>query len=238
MARRPAPIRRLVQIDAMVVQVVPEVVADLKAVGNELPSVSGLREVGRQFLDGTGEGLKALAFDRVEPRLNERLPWGEVGHCRPGCFTIKLREKVTVRSGDQVQVPLEATWFHQNGVFPEREALLKQALVIVPETVGHHRIRVVMKLRRGVFLPLEADDSPARGGKIRITADIHDGQELVVTGLGPSAEPMHLDDPPPPPPRRRRLRLFGRREDPPPPPPPCPGEVIVRLLARTVPVLP
>lgn len=227
-----------VQVDAMVAAVVPGTVAELAAIGHELAPSCKPAGCGTQYLDGCGPGMKVLSFDRVEPRLNEHLPWAEVGTCRGGWFSIRSRQKVIVGPGGSMQVPLSQECLEDG----HREALVKEALVLWPEALPGGRVRLSIGRRRGVAFPHELDPAMVVGGHAGTTVDVAAGQELVITGLGlteaPHAEVEHVRVDPLE--RYRRPRLLDRdrgvrhehaREA-------CPGEVLVRVLVRRVPAGP
>ena len=221
-----------VQIDAMVVAVAPGTVAELAAFGRELAPLAGRDREGTEFLDGPGPGVKMLAFDRVEPRLNEHLPWGEVGAHRDGFYEIRRRQSVLVPPGAVAQVPLEASKVIEEPT--HREAIVKQALVIRPEVLPGGRIRLEVALRRGVAFPDEVDPAMMVGGRLGFTTEIALGQEVLITGLGVSAPPSAARCEPVDPFerfRRPRLRDYERRRCA---PARCEtGQVVVRLLARS-----
>jgi hypothetical protein len=229
-----------VQVDAMVVSVHPGILRELAAVGNELPPLPGSADIGHQFLDGIGPGLKVLSFDRVEPRLHEHLPWGEVGLSQPGAFLIRSRQKVTVAPGGCVQIPLEAAWFQPGPASASPEALVKQALVVTPRLCAPGRVHLVCRLRKAVTLPLSVDASAATGGVVGTSAEIPDGGEMLVTGLGPAppiAPPVVVEEVDPLERYRpHRLLHHHRHDDCPPPPPPM--DIAVLMVARLAPLNP
>jgi len=228
------PLAAQVLIDSMVAHVAPAVVADLKTIGNQLPPLPGGRSEGSQFLDGLGPGVAALSFDRVEPRLQEMVPWGEVGLSQPGCFAIQGRQKATVLSGTPIQVPLEATVLHHAGPDTARNAVLKEALEVVPEVCPQGRIRLHLRLRRGVTLPMDVDNSMARGGRIGVCVEVCDGGEVVVTGLGIRTLTHQVEPPVDPLERFRRPRLMDDRRHDEDRHEVVPTELVVRFFVRRV----
>ena len=223
----PPPPPPPVQIDAMVVAAAPGTIAELAAFGREITPLCRGSE-GTEFLDGPGPGLKVLAFDRVEPRLNEHLPWGEVGSHRDGFFTIEGRHAAVVPAGGHTQVPLECAEICAG---PHGDAILKRALVIAVEPLGGGRVRLHVGLKRGMAFPGDVDPSMVAGGALESVTELALGQEVLVTGIGRAVHPALVVAHEPacdPLERFMHRRPRGHREAC----APCPPELVVRVLVR------
>jgi hypothetical protein len=147
---------------------------------------------------------------------------------------IRSRQKATVVNGTPIQVPLESTVLHNPGPDAARDAVLKEALEVVPEACPTGRIRLHLRFRRGVALPMDVDNSMARGGQIGVCVEVCDGGEVVVTGLGTRSTAHHVEEPIDPLERYHRPRIMEEHRHEEHHHEVTPSELVARFFVRKV----
>lgn len=198
-------------IDAMVVGVSPDILADLRATGTERPA-GDARSMRPRYLDGLGPGFHALAYPADDAHLDRLVPWGTAGLVSPHHGEVRSRDRFSASPGEPVQVPLVRRLLHAGEGPHGTHGVLKEALVVIPRRGADGRIHLELALEKSVQLSDEVDPSPARGGKARTTLSLDPGAEALVWGLGVEPASPAVSDHDHDPLRNRRLRRLGDRD--------------------------